>query len=122
MKKQSIPILLIVFMMMVTPIVSACGHCSGMDLSNRFLENQSFSMPLMDINSVIDSDGIEEQQSNQGAMDCHCIFHACGGCVVIMFSVPIINVSSSLFYSGFESTSPPSNIPPSLLRPPRVKL
>ena len=112
-------------MMLVTPIVSAFGHCSGMDMAGHLLENQSFSMSTMDESSLTDKEIAKEYQSNKVDMDCHssnsCTFHACSGHGIISSS-STINTNPSLLYSDFESLSPHSNVFPSLLRPPITSL
>jgi len=124
MKKQTIPILLIL-MMLVTPIASAFDHCSGIDMSNHLLENQSFSMVSMGEGSLIDNDIVKVNPSNKADMDCHsnnsCTFHVCGGYGIISSS-STINTNASWYYSDFEYISPHSNIPSSLLRPPIASL
>ncbi len=120
MKKQSTPILLIL-MMLVTPIVSAFDHCSGMGMSSHLLENQSFSMSTMDESSLTGKEIVKEQQIKKADMECHsnnsCTFHACGGYGIISSS-STINTNTSLYYSDFEYISPHSNVSLSLLRPP----
>ena len=124
MKKQTIPILLIL-MMLVTPIVSAFDHCSGMDMSNHLLENQSFSMSTMHKSSLTGKEIVKGNPSNKFDSDCHsnnsCTFHACGGYGIIS-SRSTINTNSSLYYLDFEYISPYSNISSSLLRPPIASL
>ena len=124
MKKQRTPILLIL-MLLVTPIVSAFDHCSGMDMSSHLLENQSFSMSNMDESYLTDKEIVKDFQSKKVDMDCHsnnsCTLHACGGYGIVSSS-PTINAYSSLYYSDVEYITPHSNIPPSFLRPPITNL
>ena len=121
MKKQGLPILLIL-MMLITPIASAFEHCAGMDMS----ESRSFSItPLADASSdTIPLDHhkmLKESQNKQTDMDCHssgsCVVHICGG-YGITSSAPTINTLTSTYYSNFEYTSPYSTVLPSELRPP----
>jgi len=124
MKKQITPILLII-MMLVTPIVSAFDHCSGMDMSNHLLENQSFSMSTMHKSSLTGKEIVKGNTDNTFDSDCHsnnsCTFHACGGYGIISSS-STINTNSSLYYLDFEYISLYSNISFSLLRPPIASL
>ncbi len=122
--KQRTPILLIL-MMLVTPIVSAFDHCSGMDMSNHLLEDKSFSMSTMDASPLTDKEVFKEHQSNKVDMDCHsshsCTFHVCGGYGIITSS-STIDTNTSLFYSGFETLPPHSYIYLFLFRPPIISL
>ena len=121
---QRAPILLML-MMLVTPIGSAFGHCSGMDMSSHLLENHSFSVSTMDESPLTDKDSVKEHQGNKVDMHCHsstsCTFHACGGYGIISSS-STIDTNTSLFYSDFEYISSYSNVSPSILRPPITTL
>ena len=121
MKKQGLPILLIL-MMLITPIASAFEHCAGMDMS----ESQSlFISPSADAtDDTIPLDHqkmLKESQNKQTDMDCHssgnCAVHICGG-YGIPSSAPTINTVTSSYYSNFEYTSPYSTFLSSKLRPP----
>ncbi len=122
MKKQGIPILLILIML-ITPIASAFDHCAGMDMSSHFSETQSFSVAL----SADDTIPLDHQkmpkgsQNSQTDIDCHtsgsCTIHICGG-YGITSSAPTIDIVVSSYYSIFEYTSPYSTVLSSDLRPP----
>jgi len=121
MKKQGLPILLIL-MMLITPIASAFEHCAGMDMS----ESQSlFISPSADAtDDTIPLDHhkmLKESQNKQTDMDCHssgsCVVHICGG-YGITSSAPTINTVTSFYFSSFVYTSLYSTVLPSELRPP----
>ena len=126
MKKQSLPILLIL-MMLITPIASALDHCAGMDMSGHFSASQSSAvmssshdaMPLGHDNMLTAS------PYTQLNGDCHsggsCTIHLCGG-DGITSSVPGINIVASFYYSPFEYISPYDTALSPDLRPPKQTL
>ena len=99
MKKQGLPILLIL-MMLITPIASAFDHCAGMDMSGHLSESQSFSMAqsVNDMNHSDHKKNLKKSQNKKTDMDCHnsdsCAVHICGG-YGITSSVQTINTVTS---------------------------
>ncbi len=129
MKKQALPILLIL-MMLITPIASAFEHCAGMDMSGHFSETHSFSVtPLADAadNTIpLDHQKMSKgSQSSQTDMDCHtsgsCTIHICGG-YGITSSAPTINIVTTSYYSIFEYASPYDTTLSPDLKPPKQTL
>jgi hypothetical protein len=110
MKKQGLPILLIL-MMLITPIASAFDRCSGMDMMGHFSETQK-DMLNSDTSNTVD---IDCQASNS------CTFHGCGG-YIITPSVSTVDTVISLNYSHFEYFSPyDTDLSPDL-KPPIIAL
>jgi hypothetical protein len=122
MKKQGLPIILIL-MMLIMPIASAFEHCAGMDMSGHLSESQSFSMAesVDDVNHSDHQKMLKESQKIQTDMDCHnsgnCTVHICGGYGITTSMPTIITVISS-YQSSFGYTSPYSTVLSQELRPP----
>ncbi|MCK5188979.1 MAG: hypothetical protein KAR12_02865 [Methylococcales bacterium] len=122
MANPNISIVLII-MMLISPIASAFDHCSGMDMSGYFSENQSliFFMKASDTELLSHNKMSKELTHNQADMSCHisssCTFHACSG-YLITPSVPTVTTVISLYYSGFEYRSLYSIVLSPDLRPP----
>ncbi len=122
MKKQSLPILLILMMLM--PIVSAFEHCAVMDMPAHVPASQNFSsaQSFDNANSLEHQKMLNSAQHHKMDMDCHssgvCTLHGCG-IYAISTSAPILNIVTASDYSIFEYTSPYSAVLTSDLRPPR---
>ena len=122
MANPNISIVLII-MMLISPIASAFDHCSGMDMSGYFSENQSLTvfMKASDTELLSHNKTLKELSCIQADMSCHisssCTFHACSG-YVITPSVPTVSTVISLYYSGFEYLPPYSTVLFPDLRPP----
>ncbi len=123
MKRQSLPILLIL-MMLITPIASAFEHCTGSS------DHLSVSHLLSD---GADADADEEITSLSHKkiltvsvdMDCqsssNCTTHVCGACD-IPSSMPTINTVISSYYATFEYVASYDTVLSPDLRPPKIIL
>ncbi len=122
MTKQALPILLIL-LMLITPIVSAFEHCSGMDMSAPVSENKNFSVTLLanDAGLLNHQTILKGERNNQVDMDCQtvrdCSFHSCAA-LGITSSAQTVTIVKSPLYSNFEYTPPNSTAFSPNLRPP----
>ncbi|MCF6252313.1 MAG: hypothetical protein L3J75_13760 [Methylococcaceae bacterium] len=118
MKKQGIPILLII-MMLITPVAEAFDHCAGMGLSGYLsatLSSESEYAAHSEHQKMY-----KESLNSQTDMDCNsdsdCTFHFCGG-YGITSSISSVKTVPFSYYSVFEYVSPYSTALSPDLRPP----
>ncbi|MCK4842931.1 MAG: hypothetical protein KAT04_13805 [Methylococcales bacterium] len=110
-------------MMLITPVVSAFGHCSGMGMSAYLSESQSLTATSLinDVNSLTHQT-ILNLQNNQADMDCNtssdCAGHICGGYGVTS-ATPVVKTVISSYYSNYLYISPYNTILSTGFRPPR---
>ena len=110
-------------MLLISPIVSAFDHCSGMSLSRHLSENQGLTviMSTDDASPLKHKKMFKGQQSNQTHIHCHtssdCSLHACGG-YGMASSAPVVKTVISSYYSNYEGTSLYSTALPLDIRPP----
>ena len=122
MKRQRFSVILI-FIMVITPVASAFGQCSGISLRGHLPESQGLIVA-----GIVDNSSTSKHQEagpelyqNQAKMQCHtggsCTFHICGGCGMAA-STLFSNFIASYSYSSFESTLPYSTTFSPEIRPP----
>ena len=122
MTRQPFSVLLILIMV-VTPIASAFGHCSGMAMRGHIPESKNLTVAvLIDRVASLKHQNIDQERHNdQVDMDCHalsnCAFHVCGDYSIIA-SAATVDTATSICYSGSEHFLPYSTDLSPDLRPP----
>lgn len=126
MTRQPFSVLLI-FIMVVMPITSAFGHCSGMTMRGHVPESRNLTVAvLMDRVVSLNHRNIDQEKHNdQADMDCHalgsCAFHVCGD-YSITASASTLDTVATLCYSDSEYFLPYSTDLSPDLRPPILSL
>ena len=122
MTRQRLSILLII-MMVITPVASAFGYCSGMGMRGHLSESQSLIVA-----GIVDNASTSMHQGarlglyqNQTEVHCHangnCTFHFCGVCGIAA-STLLSDFIAYYSYSSFESILPYSTAFSPEIRPP----
>lgn len=118
MKKQNF-VILIIFVMVISPIVSAFDHCAGMMMSDKMTNSQ---VTFFDSDQGYSHTSLDQEQpNNQMDIDCKacngCIIHICHG-FGIFPSSPMLNTKTVFSYSNSEYHIPESLAPFPHTRPP----
>ena len=126
MTRQPFSVLLILIMV-VTPIASAFGNCSGMAMRTHVPESINLTNAvLIDRVVSLNHENIgQEKHNDQADMDCHasdsCAFHVCGDYSITAAALTI-DTATTLCYSGSERFLPYSTDLSPDLRPPILNL